>query len=241
MRKVRARSFMPLAAPAATCIAATGIAATGAAVSIVPANARDNGVYRVNGEVPSADVARTMTLNRLPHGDYYVRENGDFGLSGEAQFGNVNGGPPREGAALPLLPKDDGSRLYPDIVAKAAGARIFWVYSPSMFSGATGGSSGYVHLCPGGLALTSSEGAVGVGGEYDPRYEGGRSGSAGVAGTSAGAGRWAIEPGAQGPDLAVYGADGGSSRAPVATVSQGKWKGGQTTYAIEPGKASCGG
>ncbi len=131
------------------------------------------------------------------------------------------------------------SSQFPDLVREATRARIFWVYSPSIFSGATGGSSGYVHLCPDGLALRSSEGSISIGGDYNPDYVGGRDSWAGVAGVSASAGRWAIEPGAQGPDLVVYSQDGSSQRAPVSVVRQGSWKYGQTKYAIEPNKASC--
>ncbi len=128
---------------------------------------------------------------------------------------------------------------FPDIEREAARSRIFWVYSPSIFSGASGGSSGYVHLCPGGLALRTSEGSISIGGEVDDRYEGGRDGWAGAAGVSADIGRWAIESGANGPVLAVYNSKGGVQRAPVNTVRKGSWKFGQTKYAIERNKASC--
>lgn len=139
----------------------------------------------------------------------------------------------------PSAPAPSLSGDFPDIEREAAGSRIFWVYSPSIFSGASGGSSGYVHLCPGGLALRTSEGSISIGGELDERYEGGRRGWAGVAGTSADVGRWAIEPGSNGPTLAVYNSKGGVQRAAVNIVRRGSWKFGQTKYAIERNKASC--
>jgi len=213
--------------------------------------------YRVNGEAPPIPMQQMMMLNGLAPGDYYLEPDGDFGMVGQEPFLNVNGGQPlgrdpaagaapSPGAGAPVQTTPQAGApaattptgAHADLVKEATGARIFWVYSPSIISGATGGSSGYVHLCPGGVAYRSSEGALSVGGDYNSEY-GVNDSWAGVAHTSAERGRWTIEDSPEGPMLAVYNAEGGAQRVLVRIARQGRWTFGQTKYAIEANKASC--
>lgn len=185
--------------------------------------------YTVNGAPVAREMGMLMEFYGFAPGAYYIDINGNYGVSGQPPQGNVSGGmvygwtgvEPRTVAGNPY------AEAY---VNGVAGARIFWVYSPSIFSGATGGSSGYYHFCPGGRLYTSSEGAISVGGGNDPW--------AGVAGTSGNAGRWEVVSGMQGPELVGYHGNA-SQRVTLVTLLQGSWKVGQTKYAVEPGKASC--
>lgn len=209
------------------------IAAFSVAVSaslVATAFARDG--YTVNGAAVAPEVARVLQHYGYAAGAYYVDANGNWGRSGEAPQGNLSGGPVRgwSGVEPRHVAGNPHALAY---VNGVRGVRVFWVYSPSMFSGATGGSSGYVHICDDGVFYKSSEGAINVGG-------GAGEGWAGVAGTSASAGRWAAEPGANGPDIVFYHSDGSTQRVPLATMIQGGWKWGNTKYAAEVGKASCG-
>ncbi|MHA7871214.1 MAG: hypothetical protein ACX939_02580 [Hyphococcus sp.] len=194
--------------------------------------------YTVNGQPVADEMQKLMAFYDIGPGDYYIDPYGNYGPAGQPPTANIDGGPPRNWSGVE--PKGIDNNAYAQAyVNGVAGVRIFWVYSPSMFSGATGGSSGYVHVCPGNVYYRSSEGALNVGGEYD--VETGHNDSwAGVAGISSGAGRWAVEDSAQGPVLAFFDSDGGAQRVALATMLQGRWKFGQTTYAAEAAKASCG-
>ena len=185
--------------------------------------------YTVNGRPVAPEMAALLEHGGFAPGPYYVDRQGNYGKSGQPPQGNLDGGPPRgwTGTEPRGIANNPYAQAY---VNGVSGVRVFWVYSPSIFSGASGGSSGYYHICPNHVFHRSSEGATSIGGN----------GSwAGVAGTSSGGGRWKIERGAAGPVLALFGQDGNVQRVPIATMLQGRWKAGQTTYAVEQGKASC--
>ncbi|MEO1135850.1 MAG: hypothetical protein AAFW68_04450 [Pseudomonadota bacterium] len=193
--------------------------------------------YTVNGEAVAPEMQKQMAFYGIGPGAYYIDAQCNYGPEGEAPAGNIDGGPARNWGGVEPRGTDNNPYALA-YVNGVTGVRIFWVYSPSMFSGATGGSSGYVHVCPGNVYHRSAEGATNIGGDYD--VETGHNDSwAGVAGMSSGAGRWAIEDSAQGPQLAFFDSEGGSQRVALATMLQGRWKFGQTTYAAEAGKASC--
>ena len=193
--------------------------------------------YTVNGAPAAPEMGKLMAFYGFGPGAYYIDANGNYGLAGEAPGGNLDGGPARNWSGVE--PTGVAGNPYAQAyVNGVAGVRVFWVYSPSIFSGATGGSSGYVHICPANVYHSSSEGALNVGGEYDSQA-GQNDSWAGVAGVSRNAGRWAIEDSANGPVLALFDNAGGARRVPLATMLQGRWKHGQTTYAAEVGKATC--
>ena len=201
------------------------------------AQAQESSSYTVNSLPVADEMQQLMAFYGYGPGAYYIDPYGNYGPSGGAPIGNIDGGQVRNWSGVEPTGMENNpyAQAY---VNGVTGARIFWVYSPSMFSGATGGSSGYVHVCPDNVYRTSSEGATNVGGDYD--VETGQNDSwAGVAGVSQGGGRWAIESGANGPMLALYDNAGGAQRVAIATMLQGRWKVGQTTYAAEAGKASC--
>ena len=201
------------------------------------APAQATGGYTVNGAAVAPEMGDLMAFYGFAPGAYYVDANGNYGASGEPPAGNLDGGPTRNWGGVEPTGVDGNSyaRAY---VNGVRGVRVFWVYSPSIFSEAKGGSSGYVHVCPNNIYHRSSEGAISVGGEYNPEF-GVNESSAGVAGVSQSSGKWAVESGPNGPTLALYAADGGAQRVPLATMLQGRWKFGQTSYATEVGKASC--
>lgn len=203
----------------------------------------------LNGKPLTMQERAFFDMLGLPHGDYFVRDNGDFGLNGKDPLFNVvklveawergeqpdipgvnPGGPPVHGP--------DQSRQSRQQVSGGTGLeglRVFWVYSPSIFSGATGGSSGYIHLCPGGVFYRSSEGSISVGGGYNSRY-GMNDSWAGAAGTARASGRWGLDGGG---NVVLTDNDGGRTEVPLTTIQQGRWTWGQTKYVAEPGKASC--
>ncbi|WP_428408015.1 hypothetical protein [Hyphococcus sp.] len=205
----------------------------GAWFSLFAANAgADGGAYTVNGEPVAPEMQKLMAHYGIGPGAYFIDAYGNYGPSGAAPVANLDGGAPRgwSGAEPRGIANNPYAQAY---VNGVTGVRVFWVYSPSIFSGATGGSSGYVHVCPGNVFYRSSEGAVNVGGEYGSQSWGG------VAGTAQSAGRWVIEDSANGPLLAFYDSDGSAQSVALATMLQGSWKFGQTKYAAEAGKASC--
>lgn len=201
------------------------------------AQAQETESYIVNGMPVADEMQQLMAFYGYGPGAYYIDPYGNYGASGNAPTGNIDGGPVRNwsGVEPTGMANNPYAQAY---VNGVTGARIFWVYSPSMFSGATGGSSGYVHVCSANIYHRSSEGASNIGGDYDVET-GHNDFWAGVAGVSQGSGRWEIESGANGPMLAFYDASGGAQRVAIATMLQGRWKAGQTTYAVEAGKASC--
>ena len=110
---------------------------------------------------------------------------------------------------------------------------MFWMFSSRIGSG---GSSGYIHLCPGGVFYSSSEASFSVGGEYDSARGGNRA-WAGGAGVRQGGGQWAV----QGDQLVLNHANGNVQNFNVAEVRRGtRWRVGQFQYAAERGTASCG-
>lgn len=211
-------------------------------------------LYTVNGEVAPVELQQMLFLAGLQPGDYYIDNVGDFGKVGEAPVMNIlgNGGPPLgTGTARPTQQMPTGLGLGQsqgqgigssgwgetaagDAIAGLAGSRIFWVYSPSVFSSATGGSSGYIHLCPGNVFYRSSEGSFSVGGDYNAQY-GANESWAGGAHVARDAGRWSV----RGADLVLQNPDGGTQTFSVSSVNQGRWQIGRTKYAVERGRASC--
>lgn len=198
--------------------------------SAMTASANDD--YTMNGAGVAPEMQKLMAHYGFGPGAYYIDQYGNYGLSGEAPSGNFHGGPVNNWSGVEPT-SVEGNPYAQAYVNGVTGVRVFWVYSPSIFSGVTGGSSGYVHICPGNVYHSSSEGASNVGGGY------GDNSWAGVAGMSRNAGKWGIEDTPNGPMLAVYDNAGGAQRVLIATMLQGKWKYGQTTYAAESGKAAC--
>ena len=200
--------------------------------------------YTVNGSEIAPEMAMLLEHIGFGPGAYFIDANGNYGKSGAAPTANFHGGPPRgwSGSEPTTVAGNPYAEAY---VNGVTGARIFWVYSPSIFSGAKGGSSGYVHICPGNVYHASHEGAISLGGRYDGKEHdaAGDPGMldpwAGVAGQSSNSGRWEIEKSAQGPVFAAFNADGGARRVPITTMLQGSWRHNNTKYAVEPGKASC--
>ena len=209
--------------------------------------------YTINGAPVTPEVHQLLSQQGFPAGNYYIDQFGNFGLMGQAPLGNLYTGQVNPQAKLPsqqerkpAAEKSVPAQRAPSASGRnvdggasdLAGARIFWVYSPSIFSGATGGSSGYIHICQDNVFHRSSEGSVSIGGEYDSQT-GANDSWAGVAQKSANFGRWTVEQGANGPLLALYNNDGGSQKFLLSGVRQGRWKIGRTQYAVERGKASC--
>ncbi|MEM8988180.1 MAG: hypothetical protein AAGC95_15805 [Pseudomonadota bacterium] len=188
--------------------------------------------YTMNGAQVAPEMQQLMAFYGFGPGAYYIDQYGNYGISGQSPSGNITGGPVNGWAGAE--PTGIAGNTYAQAYAYGVtGVRIFWIYSPGLFSEATGGSSGYVHICPGNVYHATSEGATNVGGGY------GDTGWGGVAGTSRTNGRWGIEEGPNGPVLAVYDNSGGAQRVPIVTMLQGRWKYGQFTYASEVAKASC--
>lgn len=203
-------------------------ALVGLVVVTLAANAQASGEhYTVNGHAIAPEMAQLLGFYGMAPGDYYIDTQGNYGQTGQPPTGNFNGGPPRGWQGEPKgIRNNPYAQAY---VNGVTGLRIFWVYSPSMFSGATGGSSGYYHICPDNRYFRSSEGAISV---DNPSSWGG------VAGTHRGGGRWRIGSGENGPTLVLNGSDG-SHIVALATLAQGRFKVGQTSYAVEANKASC--
>ena len=223
--------------------------AIGLILGVSTADAQGATGYTLNGEPVPQDMAFQMYMNGLPPGAYQFDEYGNFGVEGEEPFINADGGPVRySGAKItdmmqggvfgssqsqqPAAPGGYGSQGYGGNGLE--GTRIFWIYSPSIFSEARGGASGYIHLCPGGVFYRSSEGSVSVGGGYNSQTQS-NDGWAGAAGTSRGAGQWQL----QGNMVALYNNDGGQQNFSAQNIAQGSWKVGQYKYAAERGRASC--
>jgi len=191
--------------------------------------------YTVNGQPVASEMQQLLSFHGFKPGDYYIDTAGNYGNKGSPPSGNIDGGPVRNWRGEPKSVADNAyAQAY---VNGIAGVRVFWVYSPSIFSGATGGASGYYHLCPNNRYFRSSEGAINVGGDYNAQT-GQNNAWGGVAGTHQGGGRWSVNPSANGPLLQLSGSDGSHSVL-LSTLLQGSWKMGQTKYAAEPGKASC--
>ena len=213
--------------------------------ALFSASAARAGDYTVNGSSVAPEMAMLLEHLGFGPGAYYIDAQGNYGKSGEPPQGNFHGGPARgwSGAEPTTVVGNPYAEAY---VNGVSGARIFWVYSPSIFSDVKGGGSGYYHICPGNVYYASSEGSVSLSDRYNGKaHEDPGAGrvigsSVGVASTGSSAGRWAIEKGVQGPELVGYAPDGGANRVPIATMLQGSWKVGQTKYAVEAGKASCG-
>ena len=155
---------------------------------------------------------------------------GNYGPKGQAPVGNLGGGPPVNWRGEPQgLADNPYAQAY---VNGVVGTRIFWVYSPSIFSGATGGSSGYYHICAGNRFYSSAEGATNLGGGS------GDAGWVGVAGTSEYAGSWSVQRSPNGP-LLTFSGSGGSNQLLLTTLLQGRFVDGRTQYAVEAGQATC--
>jgi len=195
----------------------------------------------------------------VPPGGYYVDEVGDFGpldeapvmniYSGGPALGTGSGAPPQLPAATPAPAQDpppavtapatpDTTPPVTDAAAALVGARIFWVYSPSIFYSATGGASGYIHLCPGSVFHRSSESSFSVGGDYDSEH-GMNDSWAGGAHVARSSGRWSLQGAGAGVALLLQNADGSTQRFAADALRQGRWQIGQTRYAVESGRASC--
>lgn len=252
--------------PSAAFISAAILILTAAVMvtpRLQPASAQTYDYYRVNGASMPLEMQQMMALNGLPPGNYYVDEVGNFGMIGFPPMMNVNGGPPLPGGsgqpategpfADPMSPQSGAAVPGNTATAPSApsyqsagndggltGTRMFWIFS-SMHT--TGGASGYVHLCPGGVYYRSSEGSFSVGGEYNPMgttaggvRDGMNDDWVGAAGTSRGSGQWTV----QGPTLMLRDNDGATQQFDVADVQKGtRWRHGQFRYAAERGKAVC--
>lgn len=236
-------------------LTALALAVSAALVATPTATAQTYDYYRLNGETMPLELQQMMALNGMPPGDYYVDEVGNFGMVGYPPLANVNGGPPvpggsgqpyrGDGTDQATMPSQQaGTQSMPQRSGNdggLTGTRMFWIFS-SMHT--TGGSSGYIHLCPGGVYYRSSEGSISVGGEYNPTgttpggmRDGANDDWVGAAGVSRGSGRWSV----QGAKLMLQDNDGGTQQFNVADVQRGtRWRHGQFNYAAERGKASCG-
>ena len=186
--------------------------------------------YTVNGYEVATEMAMLLRFHGYEPGAYYIDSSGNYGAVGEPPKGNFYGGPPRNWQGEPQgIQNNAFAQAY---VNGVSGTRVFWVYSPGIFSEAKGGSSGYYNICPGQRYYTESEGATNVGGGY------GDAGWAGTAGNSRGGGQWSVVESYNGPLLVLNGSDG-RHEVLLATLMQGKFKVGQVSYAVEPGKAHC--
>ena len=94
----------------------------------------------------------------MPHGNY--------GRSGGAPMGNITGGPMRgwNGVEPTTVQGNAYAQAY---VNGVSGIRVYYVYSPSIFSDIKGGASGYYHICPGHVYHQTHEGAISMGGGAD--------------------------------------------------------------------------
>ena len=224
--------------------------AIGWGIAAMPAQAQETG-YTLNGQPVPQDMAMQMYMNGLPPGAYQFDEYGNFGMVGAEPFINADGGPVRysgpkitdmQGGMFGEQPSQPQQPTSPGGYGMGGntggngieGTRIFWIYSPSIFSEARGGASGYIHLCSGGVFHRSSEGSFSVGGEYNSQTQS-NDPWAGGAGTSRGSGQWQV----QGTSVMLYDHDGGQQTIPLQYLNQGSWKIGQHKYASERGRASC--
>lgn len=215
-------------------------------VSISPAAEAQGYSYQVNGQTMDPQMAQQMAYLGLPPGEYYIDRYGNFGMVGYPPLMNANGGPVlgqgQQGFAQPFQTgpvqgtpgQQAGGQGQTPVGSdgELTGTRMFWVYA-SMVT--TGGSSGYFHLCPGGVFYRSAEGSFTVGGRYNSRT-GSNDPWAGGAGTATGTGQWSE----QGGTLYLNGTDGSTWHFRVSDVQRGtRWRVGQFNYAAERGKATC--
>jgi len=71
-------------------LAAAALAAVGFATAADPAMARES--YSINGSPAPPEAAVVMAARGLPFGDYWVRNDGDWGFAGDPDVhGNVYG------------------------------------------------------------------------------------------------------------------------------------------------------
>lgn len=204
--------------------------------------------YRVNGEIVPPDMSAQMAYLGLPPGNYYIDRFGNFGMVGYPPVMNANGGPiigqGQPGFGTASLGQAGPGGVTPQPAAPGYGAqpagkdagltgtRMFWVYSSLV---TTGGSSGYFHLCPGGVFYRSAEGSFSVGGKSNSQT-GMNDPWAGGAGTATGMGQWSV----QGGTLYLRSNDGGEWSFRVSDVQRGtRWRVGQFNYTAERGRATC--
>lgn len=193
--------------------------------------------YTVNGSPVAPEMGALLEHYGFEAGAYYVDPNGNYGRSGSAPLGNLSGGPMRGWNGIE--PKTiEGNPYAQAYVHGVTGVRVFYVYSPSIFSDIKGGASGYYHLCPNNVYYQEHEGAVSMGGGPDKTKTEDRS-WVGTAQQSNAGGRWQIENGPQGPTLALHSNQGDARRVPITTLLQGKFEYNQTKYIVEAGKAAC--
>lgn len=196
-----------------------------AVLSAAPSYAKSE--YTVNGHRVAEEISALLSHQGYPAGDYYVDQFGNYGQIGQPPQGNLDGGPVSNWQGEPQgIANNPYAQAY---VNGIQSVRIFWIYSPSVFSGATGGASGYYHICPERLYYRSSEGAINIGTS---------NGWAGSAGTDTGGGHWTLEESENGPYIILAGSDG-AHQFLLENIIRGKWQQGQFKYAVEFGKASC--
>lgn len=184
--------------------------------------------YSVNGFAVAPEMAMLLEFYGFKPDAYYIDRYGNYGSSGTSPTGNLDGGFVRNWNGVE--PKSIAGNPYAQAyVNGVSGIRIFWVYSPSIFSGVRGGGSGYYHICPNNVYYATSEGSVSASG---------RGTYGGVASSGARSGRWAIEKSINGPVLAGYGANG-TTRVALTTLLQGTWTVGRTKYSVQTGRADC--
>lgn len=193
--------------------------------------------YSINGSAVAPEMGALLKHYGFEPGAYFIDPNGNYGRSGSAPMGNLSGGPMHGWSGVEPT-TIDGNPYAQAYVNGVAGVRVFYVYSPSIFSDIKGGASGYYHICPDNVYYQSHEGAVSMGGGGDAAKTEDRS-WVGMAQQSDGGGRWEIESGPQGPTLALYSQQGGGQRVPITVLLQGKFEYNQTKYVVEAGKAAC--
>lgn len=220
-------------------------------VSIGPVLAQSSTQYTVNGEPMTPDVVQMMGFFGMPPGEYYIDDYGNFGLVGQPPFVNLYEAQglvaplPQQGqegvGALPQAPAmtpQQSPTIEPQPAqgdpAGISGSRVFWIYSPSIFSDAQGGASGYIHICPGNVFHRSSEGSFSVGGEYNSQF-GENESWAGGAHVASNGGHWSI----QGDSVILQSNDGDRQQIYLSDLQNGRWQIGRHKYAVERGKASC--
>jgi len=193
--------------------------------------------FSVNGSEVAPEMGALLRHYGFEPGAYYIDAHGNYGRSGGAPMGNINGGPMRgwNGVEPTTVHGNAYAQAY---VNGVSGIRVYYVYSPSIFSDIKGGASGYYHICPGHVYHQTHEGAISMGGGPDKSSTQDRT-WVGVANQSGVTGRWQIENGPQGPVLALFNPKGGAQRVPLTTLIRGRFEYNRTKYVVETGKASC--